>query len=111
VTLPAGTWDLEADIQVYAGGNGKFKSRLFDSSGSAVKTDVNGNDIVSSNVTVNGTMGTQQIKARLTLSSSTNLKFQTWTDSGVAQAGVALNGTGNSEPEVYLTARFTRVAM
>jgi hypothetical protein len=46
----------------------------------------------------------------LSAHSQSNLKFQEWTSGGSETTGSATNGTGNSEPEVYLTAEFTKVA-
>jgi hypothetical protein len=116
LSLPAGTYDVEAELVCAAPStSSQFKSRIFNATGTAVLQDVNSNDIVSTNGAVAGGIygqTIQTIKARFVLGGSTNIKFQTWADAGgnSSRAGSATNGTGNSESEIYLNARFVKVA-
>lgn len=111
ITLPAGTYDVDAWLVIYPGvSSADCKSRMFNTTSSAVLQDIAAKDIVSSN---NGIQGSsvqqvnQQITDRFTIAVSTQIKFQTWCDASTL-AGSNVNGTGNAEDEVYLSAKFTR---
>lgn len=113
VTLPAGTYDVTAFTgSVTAAASGSFRLRLFNTTDAAVQQDINANDIVSTNVTITFAAATGLalfVRARFTLAAQKNLKFQEWTSGAGQTQGAATNGTGNSEPEIYLSAEFVKV--
>jgi hypothetical protein len=115
ITLPAGTYDVTAIIVSTPGGVNGNRVRLFNTTDSVVQVDINSNRIVGVNgasASVSAIVVTNvpngPIRARFTIAAQKNLKFQEWA-SGTTVGGTALNGSGNTEPEVYLTAEFVKV--
>lgn len=115
LTLPAGTYDVTAFAVITFGTGGLAKMRLFNTTDAAVQTDINANDIVNLNsgtsagVALNNTP-IYPLRARFTIAAQKNLKFQVWNSQAGGTAGSPQNGTGNTEPEVYLSAEFVKVA-
>jgi hypothetical protein len=112
ITLPAGTYDLWAVLTLSPGSSANFRHRLFNTTDGAVQQDTGGLDIVSSSLETTATFFSIEgtLRARFTLGGTKSLKFQSWTNAGSSIAGQHSSGTGNSEPEVYLTAEFVKVA-
>lgn len=115
LTLPAGTYDVTAMATITFATGGAAKMRLFNTTDAAVQVDTNANDIVNLNSGTNAGVAINNtplypLRARFTIAAQKNMKFQVWNNQTGATAGSAQNGTGNAEPEVYLSAEFVKVA-
>jgi hypothetical protein len=114
LTLPAGTYNVtvSAAFVPASSTNSSSRIRLFNTTDAAVQVDTNANDIVSLSLGNAGQTGgnTITLRGRFTIAAQKNLKFQHWNPLVGALPGTASAGTGNTEPEVYLSAEFVKVA-
>lgn len=110
LTLPSGTYDVNAWCTINPGAATLWRVRLFNTTGAAVQTDTNGNDVVGLSMSSGAAGIPALLRARFTISTQSNLKFQLWNGAAGSTQGAATSGSGNTEPEVYLSAEFTKVA-
>lgn len=115
MTLPAGTYDVVAYAGITPGATSDVtRMRLFNTTDAATQVDINGNDIVNMNSTAQSGASLFNVlipplQARFTIAAQKQMKIQVWNNQVGATAGSATNGTGNTEPEVYMTVVFTKV--
>lgn len=109
--LPPGTYDVTAFAAFNStGGSALTRLRLFNTTDGVVQVDTNSNDVVNVNPNIASNQPPGALRARFTLAAQKDLKFQQWNNNAGNSQGAASSGTGNTEPEVYLSAEFVKVA-
>jgi hypothetical protein len=111
ITLPAGTYDVEAACCFVLGtGTDKTQLRLFNTSSGTVQTDISGAFIVGLSAQgvggAGGSFALGNLSSRFTLGAAAQVKFQQFCSSGAGSMGVAQSG---GQAEIYLIAKFSKV--
>ena len=114
ITLPSGTFDIFATMTAAATTTNSawYNTRLFNTTSSSVQQDVNANDItsLSTQVKADNNSVTMVIDARFLLAAQAQLRLQTFSSTGASGTSVGGIAVNSGEPEIYLSARFTKVA-